>query len=116
MVKHIKQAALLLSISLLSILSIPAHAQDQEHGDFESRKVLFSLHSQKRTLLWLRLHRRSISLGRRPAGNKNRGVTLYITKEKNESLNQNTDALHPRFGNVILRDCKRIEDRWEGWS
>lgn len=45
MVKHIKQAALLLSISLLSILSIPAHAQDQEHGDFESRKVLFGLHS-----------------------------------------------------------------------
>jgi len=41
MVKHIKQAALLLSISLLSILSIPAHAQDQEHGDFESRKDLF---------------------------------------------------------------------------
>ena len=70
MVKHIKQAALLLSISLLSILSIPAHAQDQEHGDFESRKVLFGLHSQKRTLLWLWFNRRSISLGLRPAAIK----------------------------------------------
>ncbi len=45
MVKHIKQAALLLCISLLSNHFIPAHAQDQERGDFESRKVLYGFHS-----------------------------------------------------------------------
>jgi len=44
MVKHINQAALLLCISLLSILSLPAHAQEQEHGGFESKKVLYGLH------------------------------------------------------------------------
>jgi len=44
MVKHIKKAALLLSVSLLSILSLPAQAQEQECGGFENKKVLYGLH------------------------------------------------------------------------
>lgn len=42
MVKHIKRAALLLCISLPSILSLPA--QGQEGGGFGNRKVLYGIH------------------------------------------------------------------------
>ncbi len=44
MVKHIKKAALLLCISLLSILSQSIHAQEQELGGFNNKKVLYGLH------------------------------------------------------------------------
>ncbi|MCR5193016.1 MAG: PorT family protein [Bacteroidales bacterium] len=44
MVKHIKLAALLLFISLSMFLSIPVHAQGQEGGGFNNRKVLYGLH------------------------------------------------------------------------
>ena len=40
MVKHIKRAALLLCISLLSLHFVPAHAQD----GFNNKKVLYGLH------------------------------------------------------------------------
>ena len=44
MVKHIKQAALLLCISLLSSNFVPLNAQEQDNGGFENRKVLYGIH------------------------------------------------------------------------
>ena len=44
MVKHIKKVALLLCISFLSFHSVPAQAQEQEAGGFDSHKLLYGLH------------------------------------------------------------------------
>lgn len=44
MAKHIKQAALLLGISLMSLVAVPAHAQEQGGGNMDGKKVLYGLH------------------------------------------------------------------------
>ena len=44
MVKHINTAALLPIISLMSLITVPAHAQEQGGGTIDGRKVLYGIH------------------------------------------------------------------------